>query len=375
VVSLIIPSHASVYIYGFRFSAFRVVLFLTFIPVGISYIKYCQKILPDKLLLFSTVWMVASLIVNNGTKELAFALALFMETAIPYFCARVFVKSTSDYELVIRAVFATFIIVLIPVLYESYSGVNLFGVELNREKELRLGYYRASGPLDHPIVFGMYAASGISLLYALGSSSVVMYSIVLTLTFASLSSAAYLMLATQLALTLVKKLRSLKLSTYGLSICVLYLFISLLSKRSPLAVLASYISLDPATANFRIYIFEYAAKSVSNNIWFGIGLNDWERPEWMGSSIDSFLFVIAVRYGVIPLCLLALVIYYALKATYADTSSRLHTGFRALIISIVIASTTVHLWNALYVFFWVIIGMAVNLKELTVKPAVREVVF
>ena len=48
----------------------------------------------------------------------------------------------------------------------------------------------------------------------------------------------------------------------------------------------------------RVHIWHYGTPSVLNYPIFGTGFNDWERPSWMGGSIDNFWFVCAVRYGI-----------------------------------------------------------------------------
>ena len=44
-------------------------------------------------------------------------------------------------------------------------------------------------------------------------------------------------------------------------------------------------------------IWHYGSASALNHPLFGVGLNEWERPEWMPPSIDNFWLFLAVRYG------------------------------------------------------------------------------
>jgi hypothetical protein len=59
--------------------------------------------------------------------------------------------------------------------------------------------------------------------------------------------------------------------------------------------------------------------------------------------------------------------YFSLKSTYVNYSSSESVGIRVLLISIIVAAFTVHMWNAMYVFFWLLIGVSNNLGQF--KPA------
>ena len=54
-------------------------------------------------------------------------------------------------------------------------------------------------------------------------------------------------------------------------------------------------------------IWKYGTKNVEKNPWFRIGYAEWERPVWMKASFDHFWLLTAVRFGVIPSLLFAVV--------------------------------------------------------------------
>lgn len=89
-----------------------------------------------------------------------------------------------------------------------------------------------------------------------------------------------------------------------------YLVVDVLSNRSPITVFLDYATLSPDTAYGRIQIFEFGMNNVWKHPYFGIGLNEWERPWWMLGSMDNFWLVAAVSYG-IPGFLLLLASYLA----------------------------------------------------------------
>ena len=86
------------------------------------------------------------------------------------------------------------------------------------------------------------------------------------------------------------------------------------------------------------------------------------RPEWMGSSIDNFYLVVAIKYGLPSLICTLYVIFLALRATFSDEQSDLHIGFRILLVTFAISLYSVYIWSAVYVYFWMIVGICVNLQ-------------
>jgi hypothetical protein len=346
---------------------------MALLPVLSTYFQKVTKALPDLLMIIAVCLMNISLWVNNGTSGVAYGGSILLETAVPYLMARAYLRNKIQLANFAKVYFLVILVLLPLVLYEAKMGTNvlkqLFRTGDSNLPEMRLGFYRSSGPLDHPILFGIFAASGISLAYSLMRKGFLKYIVILASAIASLSSAAYVMVAMQVLLLKQKILANARLKTYGILFAAIYIFISIFSNRSPLAVFASYLSLDKETAYFRILIYEYAMASVMNNPFLGIGLNDWARPEWMPPSIDSFYLLTGVRYGIPVLFCIVLIIYYALKNTYINDPSKVHVSIRILIMSLVVSAYTVHFWNVMYVFFWLMLGLAVNLKDI---PAIND---
>ena len=137
-------------------------------------------------------------------------------------------------------------------------------------------------------------------------------------------------------------------------------------------VLSSYLALDPATAYFRILINRYAWENVMQNPFIGIGLHDWVRPKWMPPSIDNFWLLAAVQYGLITFTCLMIVVYLSLKSTYVNYDTSESIGIRVLLISIIVALITVHIWNTAYVLFWLIIGISNSLGQFKLPTPINE---
>jgi O-antigen ligase len=117
------------------------------------------------------------------------------------------------------------------------------------------------------------------------------------------------------------------------------------------------------TGWYRLNIWEYGTQSVLNNPVFGIGLNDWERPAWMGgSSVDNFWLLIAMRHGLPSILLLgaavALSVLYILRTPIADVlTARMRTGYLVTMVGLFLALATVHVWEQVAVLVFFYIGM------------------
>ena len=368
-LSLIVPSSLSADLLGIRISAHRLILILAMTPVLSKYFALPTKHSADKFVFITSFLMIVTMAVNSGMKGTIFGASLALETLFPYLMARVYVTKLEHFVSVQRIYVFLIAILILPVSYEAIKGTNIFTVLFGGDTgkhEMRLGFYRSAGPMDHPILFGIFSAAGLSLTQLSTDRRWLKRGLIALATFASLSSAGFVMFFMQAVLLWKKKMASAKLSTYLIAIISVYILIDMLSNRSPLAVMASYLSLDKQTAHFRLLIYESAIKNVLDNLFMGIGLNGWVRPEWMPPSIDNFFMLVAVRHGVLTVSSILMVIWAVLQSTYAYNSG-IHIAFRILVLSMVFAIFTVHIWNSVYVFFWFILGITANLKFISFK--------
>jgi hypothetical protein len=371
VFSFLIPSQFSIEILGLRLSAYRVVLLLSFLPVAKIYLPRIKKLPVDLFVFVAVGFMFASMLVNNGSAGIAYGGSIILETIVPYLLGRVYIQNKENLMAFADVHFKVILLLLIPVVYELLTGFNLFvntfgGVVLRNYESIRYGFYRAEGPFDHAILFGIFAASGLALTSISKKNGITKYLVIFVVTCTSISSGAFLMLAMQTAMLKIRRLAHARLSSYALVLIGVYTFINIFSNRSPIAVLSSF-ALDPNTAYYRILTHTYAMDNVMQNPYFGIGLNDWSRPEWLSPSLDDFWLVIAVQHGLIALTCITIVIYLSLKSTYVNYTTSESIGIRVLLFSIIVAGFSVDLWNALYVLFWLIIGLSNNLGQF--KPS------
>ncbi|MEM1088560.1 MAG: O-antigen ligase family protein, partial [Pseudomonadota bacterium] len=237
--------------------------------------------------------------------------------------------------------------------------------------ETRLGLTRAYGTFDHPIHFGTFCASLMALLVYAGRSnrqSRKRAGLLTGATFLSLSSAPLLSLALQGALILWDQLtRRLKtrLSLSLIAVAVGYVALDLISTRSPMAILATRLTLDSWTGYYRLFIWEHGM----NNVWsaplLGLGLADWARPWWMvADTVDSYWLVLAMRQGIPSFLVLVIALGLIIFATnrkvrqLPDRHARnLLRGWTMSLVALCLIGLTVHYWNALHTYMFFLIGM------------------
>lgn len=362
--SLIVPTYLSINVFGLRFSVYRFVILIAFLPALIRYSKCKTKTSADGFVFLLSALMMVAMLVSDGLNGIAFSLSLVMETLGTYLIARSFIYDKQNIFLFIKSYYVVLLLIIFPLLYESLTSINLFGVPPRLDPELykRFGFYRAQGPFDHPILCSLFVASGLSLLYISSRRRIIKNIPVLLGVFSTVSTAGFLMVALQGFLLANKKFASYALSRYLAFLAVAYVVVDMISNRPPLAVLASYLALNKETAYYRILQLRFGSDNIADHPFFGIGLGEWVRPEWLPPSIDNFYLVIALRYGLPALMCLLYVIFLALRATYSDKQSELHIAFRILLVTFSISIYSVHIWSSVSVFFWMIVGICVNLQ-------------
>ncbi len=376
--SLLVPSELSFMVMGLRLNPTRIVLLVAFIPAFMRLIsgKAGRIHLIDNLIFLCLIW---SFIVIGYHHGLSIALQSgginLLELGGGYLIARVWIVKERDYRGAMIVLVALMCLLAPFVLFESIAGMHIIksiasGYTFHSEIGSRMGFTRAYGPFDHPIHLGVIAAStlGILMIPALPKlagpkqRSFLKYGIFVA-ALSSLSSGGIFTLGIQTILLLWNKLtrkmhsRWIKLTLLILSF---YTLIELLSNRSGVIVFLSYLTFSVDTAYNRVMIFEWGMQNFWSSPLFGIGFNDWMRPDWVfSSSMDNFWLVNAVTFGFPGFILLAIPTLLMVSKNWNDLPdriSRLRTGWTISMLGLIFAATTVHLWNNLYVYFSFMLG-------------------
>lgn len=384
-VTFLLPVETSFAIGSFRLTMCRVFLLVTFIPFFFRVFtgKAGRTLLSDYFLLGYVLWIFLSLSLNH---DIATALEsggiAAVESLGAYLAARVLIQTKERFQLFVKLLFVTLFFLSAFTVLESLTGINVFRPHAHHIGE-RLGFQRAFGPFDHAILYGLFCGSLFSLvLYVSISTSAIQYnrlkaSLALVATFASVSSGALACIIIQVGLAFWDRLTTNiagRWSMFTILLAICYIAIDLLSNRSPIKVIITNLTFSAATAYNRITIWEWGTKhNVAHHPWFGSGFAEWVKPAWMhSSSMDNFWLVNMVRYGLpsfflLALAILSLMILVSKNKEIDNETEKIRRGWIFSSIGLIIAGCTVHFWNAIYIWFFFLLGsggwMAYTSKE------------
>jgi hypothetical protein len=335
------------------------------------------------ILLFS-FWCVLSLAVNNGIGPSAQTSGIILlETVGPYLLARCYVRDADAFHNMVQLLFGIVCFLLPFAIIEFVSGLNIlheicplpFGVMAER-----YGLTRVQSVFDHPILFGVFTGSIFAMAYlVLGYREsilkrVLRIGIIGATTFLSLSAGPIIAVIAQGILLLWNSLLgAIKYRWTILISLLLFIFVSVqgLANRSLPAIVSGYLTFDPQSYWFRTVIWFYGSEAALNHPIFGVGLNNWERPAWMPSSIDDLWLLLAVKYGLaapsfLLLALLSIFLAVGLKNGLNDRIDAHRTAFLITLTAFFLVAWTVTFWDAAYVLFLFLMGSGVWILD--VRP-------
>jgi hypothetical protein len=363
-----------------RLSPYRVVLVVTFIPTLMAWLSGSlgRTRLPDILMLLSATWGAVVLLSTHGIDNGLQSAGIFViETFGAFLFARRYIRDAFAFQRMVKSLLLMVLLLLPFAIYENVAGspilIELFGKMFPVYNividEPRLGLRRAQGPFEHFILFGVVCSSAFALsFYAFGAATRLggrlASGLVAMAVFSSLSSGALLSVAVQLILIVWDKITAKVTRRWILLATIVitsFFVVDLTSNRTPFEVFISYLTLNADTSYMRVLIWHYGTQSVMEHPILGHGLNDWERPSWMGGSIDNFWLENAVRYGIPGFLFFAggvLSVCFGLGRlrNLSFQVAQFRKGLIITICGLVVALCTVHVWDAPYVLITFLLG-------------------
>jgi O-antigen ligase len=363
-----------------RMSVYRIVLAVMILPCLKLWVsgKAGRIRTADVAVLLYCFWCTLSYFVNNGAASIQTSGITFIETAGSYWLARCYIRGADDFYNMVRLLFRIVAFLLPFAIFQCVTGRNILlelftavmATPAGGEEPGRWGLTRAYLVFEHPILFGVLMGSTLALAHlVLGRQDGVFKrslraGIIAATAFTSLSAGAMIVLAVHgFLLTWNRLLRATKLRwkiLIGLLASV-YVFVGLVANRSALEVATGFFVFDPVSYWFRKMIWDAGSASAMNHPLFGVGLNDWDRPEWMPVSIDNYWLSNAVTHGLPAAVLLVLIIVsivlpLSLKKGLDEKLVAYRTGFLITVAGFCIALSTVALWNASLAMFFFMLG-------------------
>ena len=364
-----------------RLSVSRFILIATILPCLIMWMsgKAGRIRTPDILVIFFCLWCFISLaVVHDLATSFQSGGMMAIETMGAYFLARVMIRNEGQFYGMVKTIFLIILLLLPLSLYESVTGsniaLNMFRSVLPTQIDYfmapRWGLRRVQSVFDHPILYGVFCTSVFALVHKVlgrnvspmrrwGRSILVFLATILSMSSGPLSA----LVVQALLMSWGWFLRGFRYRWHVLAtfFASLYTAVSLVSNQSFFEFYVHYFAFSQDTGWDRIRIWHYGWLSVFNHPIFGIGHNEYQRPEWMEPSIDMFWLINFVRFGYIAGILMFLIFAWvflstALKQGLSDQQNDYRTAYLISMVGVFTVGWTVHFWNAPYLLIMFYLG-------------------
>ena len=384
---IFVPEELSFQVFGFRLSWIRFVLFLLtpVLAIRLGQLIATGKsrlLAPDIFVVLTGAWMIGASTAVSGLEDaLHHHAAGVAEISGSYLATRVLLSQRGQalsYVNLLCHVIAVVALFSIPdALMGGPVTHDLLGqVFVNPER--RWGIVRASGPLEHPILFGMTCTIGFLLAVAsqIRAKRLTMAACGVG-TFLSLSGAPMQGAVLGLGLFAYNRFFAsvryrwwLLIATAALAYEAAGLFSS-----QPLAFVLGHFLFDADSFWSRVYQWNTVGPIVLNSPWVGIGVDLREKAAelsvFVTGSVDSLWLYQALTYGIPASILLGLsmisVIVYPASGSGVNLTreeSKLATTLGVVIALIVLLGFTVDLWGSSWMLAGLLMGIRVHLVDL-----------
>jgi O-antigen ligase len=373
----------------------RLLLLVMVIPLAIRLLagSYGRILATDLLFMAYVLWSGVAILMNNPTRAVEFVGSTGIEFFGGYMMGRAYIRTPQAFLALARTLILLLLLTLPLAVFETLTGRALLleviraipgvGTHPDNRMGARLGLLRVQLTFAHPIHYGLFATVAFSLAFVglkgqIGTAGrYVASALIGVCVVLSVSSGAVLALVLQLVLITWAAVFGAMRRPWHLLVglfAAAYVVIDLLSNRSPFDVFLSYATFNSHTAYWRSIIFDWGMRNVWANPVFGIGLNDWVRPWYMGSaSVDNFWLLTAMRFGIPGFLLLAagyLIVLVRVIRRDLGTDPVLHQlrlAWVYIFLGMTFTLATVAVWTNIYSFVFFMFGSGVWL--MTVPPA------
>ena len=335
----------------------------------------------DILFILYGCWVLFSFMMHLEPQAgLATGGSLMLEAVGGYLIARAYIRSYDDFMATLDGLFYSICFVGLLALPEALTGFhfvhiwlkNVGTVAVAANDEVRWGLSRSYATFNHPILYGAYCASILSMIWFTETSMGVRIGKAIALcgaTFLGLSSAPLNTLVMQGILGGIHRATKRfpnRVKILGMGFLITYIMLAVFSDKSPIAQIVTRISIDPETAYYRTLIWGFGMDNVWANPWLGLGLEPWVRPKWMPSdSVDAYWLNVAMQMGLPAIALLIAAIWTLIASVHKRGpgqrplhEQRAAIGWTLSFIAYTLAGMTVHYWNSTHTYLFFLLGMS-----------------
>jgi hypothetical protein len=388
-IGLFIPEELSFYVFGLRLTVIRLI-FLLLAPFLLA--RWTQKVsagryrfvLSDLFVVLTGFWFIyAPANVDGPMSAFNHAGPDVLEFCIGYMTTRVLLSerghALSFVDVLCRVIAVVALVGLLdPLTNHRFAhdlaaqlGSPMHSIE-SWEDAHRLGLLRATGPIEHPILYGFTCTIGLLLAVSIPirGRRFAIFSCSLGPILAFSSAPIQIMLMGFALLTYDRIFSRMAFRWSALIIAgAVTIMAAFLISNSPVGFVVSHLTFSPESGYYREWTWHMVGLYVSQSPWVGLGFG--ERPEEINHSIDSLWLVLAIRSGYPGAVLVALSLFGAAailtkgrKPDLTPVEAKLATTLGILLFLTAYISCTVHLWGTSWILTGLLIGMKAHLSEL-----------
>lgn len=380
-------------------TSYRLVMIFLAIPIVLRLASGRVRLgAPDVLIGLFSFWSVLCILMNYpGGQDGERAGQFILEVTLAYFLSRAYISTLDELLGLVRPLFliAAFAFVLaVPEAITHQKPIievtsNLTGIGRSFYSEgtdIRMGLRRAQAFFENPILYGLFCATCVSLVWYTEVRKTQRLTKILVLvgaTFVSLSSAPLLALTTQFIMigieAATRTLRN-RLVIIGGTVAVLFAALQTFTQSGPIGIIINYLTFNQASSYNRVLIWDFGLQNVMRHPIFGMVPENWERAAWMKVSIDNFWIYTGLISGFVGWFLLAaslIVVIWKLNAIPLKLLTRQHIDFRRgwslMMIAFAFTGFSVMFFGKLQPYFYFMLGIGAAAGAIYAEHARREV--
>jgi len=342
--------------------------------------KVARASIYDYLFVAYNCWMLFAFMAHMDVQPgLQYGGSLVVESLGGYLIARAYIRTYEDFMAALNWLFRAVCFVGLLAMPEAFTGLHyvhvwlkaIASVEIAANDEVRWGLHRSYATFNHPILYGAFCASLLSMVWftekntgaKIGKAAALFLA-----TFWGLSSAPLNSLFVQAALGGFHRATARfpnRMKILGLMFVALYISLLLFTNTSPVAAIVTHITFDAQTAYYRTLIWGFGLNNVWANPWLGLGLDPWVRPEWMHSdSVDAYWLIVTMQQGIPAIVIHIAAVWFLIAAVHSrgpgqrsKREQRAAVGWTLSFTAFALAGCTVHYWDSTHTYLFFLLGM------------------
>lgn len=391
---LFLPQEASFFVFGLRLTPERVVLLALTPVVFVEIVKkwsagHYRFVASDIFVIMAGLWMfIGPSVTFSFGDALSHSGPDALEYVIGYMMPRVLLSSRGQSVTLVGWLCLLIALVAVDALLdplfgryvtrELFAQISGYSMIALNEDSFRYGLLRASGTLEHPILFGF--ASGVGLLLAVAIRIRFRWFCIAACGMGvvlSISSAPQMSAVIGLMLLLYSRIMSrVRMKWVLIGIIPSLTFIILyFSTSTPFGHILSIMTINPLTAYYRLYIWQMVGPGILNYPWFSVPHGSYDYQ----GSVDSVWLVLALSYGIPGSVLAGLSLLGACSlpvssdGTYwGDAEAKLGAALGIIIFLVIFMGFTVDFWGPVWIMVGILMGLRAHLGEMANLPAQQD---